>query len=128
MINFLGLDIEDDKDAEYFYRYTDDRYSNGVDQFDDPLPGYNLRLLLSQYRVIKRTPKGAWINNYGEKKFVLLTARKRYACPTKEEALECFIFRKKRQLSILSSKVRQVEQAIELAGHGVDGRLSSYMS
>ena len=121
------LHLNIDSTDECFYRYEDVRYSNGMDMFDNPNPGYSLRVQLSQYPVIKYTPKGAWINVYGDKKFVLLSAKKRYACPTKEEALECFMYRKKRQLSILNAKVRQVEHAIQLATNGVDGIKQSMM-
>lgn len=91
---------------EYLYRYHDWRCSAGVDEFDNPLPGYHLEFCCHEYEIIKKTPKGAWIKMFMDKpKFVLLTARKRFACPTKEEALDSMIARKKAYIKILDKKM-----------------------
>ncbi len=50
---------------ETFYRFDTVRYSLGLDQFDEPLPGSRLEVRCSEFPVIKRTPKGAWIDDYG---------------------------------------------------------------
>ena len=50
------------------------------------------------YRVQKETDKGKWINSYGTDKWVSNTSKKRYAYPTKEEALVGFVKRKEKQL------------------------------
>jgi hypothetical protein len=98
------------------YRYEDAIYSGGVDEWDNPLPGY-VRVKLVELEVVKVTPKGVWINRARCKKFVLLTARKRYAAPSKEEALKDFLARKNRQLSILKNRVANVEGAILQVQH-----------
>ena len=98
----------------FLYRYEDVRYSNGVDQFDNPLPRYTLRLILREYPIVRATPKGAWINNYGDKKFVNLTANKKFACSTKDGAKESFIARKTRQIKILKAQLHQAESALTL--------------
>lgn len=117
---------------EVLYRYEDVHYSRGVDEYDDPLPGGHVRVELREYPILKRTPKGAWIKECwawsatlsfpGEEsrrergeKFVLLTARKRYAAETKEQALDDYRYRKCRQLRILKAKLRSVESALEAA-------------
>jgi hypothetical protein len=93
-------------------------YSLGIDEFDNVIPGYYLRIHLSEYRIIKRTPKGAWIElfpSFGEeRKFVLLTARKKFACETKEEALESFLARKTRQIRILEAQLTKARACLEL--------------
>jgi len=105
-----------EKSETYLYRYEEVRYSRGVDQYDNPLPGYNLQVHLNKYKVISTTLKGVWIKPWdswtADKKFVLLSARKRFACPTKEEAAEAFKARKNAQIKILSTKLEQAKQAL----------------
>jgi hypothetical protein len=72
-------------------------------------------VLLETHYVAKRTPKGAWITDkfdFRKKRFVLDTGRKRFAYPTKEEAKESFLARKRRQLFILKAQVENVELAV----------------
>lgn len=105
------------------YRYRERAYSAGVDQFGDPLPGYYLKLELEEYVITRRTPKGIWINLDFYKlgypgtnvKFVLLTARKKFAALTPEEALNDFVCRKKRQIKILKARLEQAERALRMA-------------
>lgn len=96
------------------YRIELTRWSLGVDQFDDPLPGCTYSLDVEEYRVIKETPKGAWIHYGFDKKFVKLDARKRFACPTIEEAAESFKARKRRQIKILKANLNEAEVALKL--------------
>jgi len=97
------------------YRYEDILVSYGTDEFDDPLPP-RLLVRLREYPVQKRTPKGAWIDlGLGDRRFVLLTARKRFACPTKKEAAESFRERKRVQINILKAQLRRAEQAYNIA-------------
>lgn len=86
---------------------------SGLDEFDNPIGPGILKVELYKYGVIKRTPKGAWINSC-PKKFVLLTARKKFACNTVDEAKESFIARKNRQKKILTAQLKQCEKALEL--------------
>ncbi len=106
----------------YLYRYYAVHYSLGVDQWDDPLPGYRLSIQLEKFAILKRTPKGAWIrfdrfsmDPADDKKFVLLTANKRYACPDLDSAMESFIARKKRQILILKARLQSTQAALNLA-------------
>lgn len=115
--------------GEVLYRYEDVHYSAGVDQFDNPLPGGRIRVELREYPVLKRTPKGAWIKECwkwsammpfpGEEtrqdrgeRFVLLTARKRFAAETKEQALDDYKARKRRQIRILKARLLSIEAAL----------------
>lgn len=65
------------------------------------------------FSLIKETPCGYWIGAYGDvfswdikKRWVSKTARKRYAYPTKEEAMNNFIKRKSRQSIILKYRLK----------------------
>ncbi len=108
--------------TDCLYRYEEWVTGNGVDDYDDPYPGYNLEVILKEYKIIKRTPKGVWIRLYdyycGEipKRFVRLSATKKYACESKEEAYESFKARKNRQIAILSE---QLQRAIEALNYNV---------
>jgi deoxyribodipyrimidine photolyase-like uncharacterized protein len=65
--------------------------------------------------VAKETPKGCWIDVYGKRKFILNDAVKRYACPTKELALQSFIARKRRQCAILRAQLENAEGLLAYA-------------
>ena len=106
--------------GDTFYRYEDLLVSAGVDEFDNPLGPAQVRVYLHQFQVIRVTPKGVWIDGWFSKRFVLNEARKRYALPTKDEALQSFLARKERQASIYQTRVSRADQAIKaaLAMHG----------
>lgn len=91
---------------EHWYRYEDRLYSRGEGEPSE------LRVTLRMYEVIKTTPKGVWLMSFGPNRFVLKDARKRFACPTIEEAKASFIARKKRQISIYTARVHQAEHAV----------------
>jgi len=101
---------------EFLYRYEEKCYGNGVDQFDNPLPGHYINIELRSYEILKRTKKGVWIRkHYDKRRFVLLTARKKFACETKEDALESLIKRKERQILLLSNKLSVIKDALSIA-------------
>jgi len=82
--------------------------------YDESYPVY--KLIYYVYSVIKETPKGVWIRcSYQRKRFILNTSRKKYAYPSKEEALYSFIKRKERQIKILSRKLSDAEDLLKLA-------------
>lgn len=76
---------EEGMSQELWYRYTDP-WTAG----DGPY--------LSSIPVMRHTAKCVVLNEYGHHRFVLKNARRRYAHPTKELALESYIIRKKRQI------------------------------
>jgi len=105
---------------ECAYRYEEVRYSWGVDEWENALPGHDLKVYLRSYKIIKRTRKGIWIKLFKyspleDKKFVNLTSRKKFACLTKEEAIDSFIARKKRQTLILNGQLKDANEALEMA-------------
>ena len=99
-----------------YYRLHDYAVSNGVDQFDNPIPGLpRINVTTQEFKVVKHTPKGVWIESYGMPRFVLDGSRKRYACPTLQEAKESFQARKKTQIRILKAQLNRAQRALELS-------------
>lgn len=111
--------------AEFWYRYEDRRYAT-LNEWGDVAGTYS-QVEESVFVVVKTTLKGVWLQHallhssglaltFGCKpRFVLRDARKRYACPTKAEALASFLARKQRQAQILSTQLRDVKAAIAKA-------------
>jgi hypothetical protein len=86
-------------------------------RYEDIVTGYIgsfpiIKVRLSEYYVTKETPKGYHIFSFPFRTWVSKTAKKRFAYPTKEEALMSFKLRKTRQISILKTHLDQAEQAL----------------
>jgi hypothetical protein len=105
----------------FLYRYEDRRY------------GYrSVKIEELKFKVIRETPKGYWIKrspnrntffhfeiNGGEKdRWVSKTAFKRYAYPTKEEAMVNFRARKYAQIKILEDQLEQAKNAFNQVKKG----------
>jgi hypothetical protein len=94
-----------------FYRYDQIEFEDGP------------RLSETTFGLIKETPYGWWIGHSPDecvpvgpgKWWVSKTARKRFAYPTKKEALENFMARKRRQIAILNYKLERAAEAWDLA-------------
>lgn len=89
-----------------FYRYEEVNYHQ-----------IGIRVHERVFELIKETPKGYWINlfpdmGWNEKKWVSSNAKKRYAYPTKEEALSSFLARKRRQIEILEAQLSNARMAL----------------
>lgn len=117
-----------------FYRYEAHETSS-VDQFGDVVSKIvpNPSLTLYTYNLYKETPKGYWIG-YGyltpdtslrsDSRWVSKTAKKRYAYPTKEEALHNYIKRTEKRVKILNWEAWKCKLALNLA-HNTQKRLKS---
>lgn len=79
---------------------------------------YRYEVFLHEYKIIKETLHGTWIDVYGKEKFVLREARKHFACYTKEDAMESFKARKNRQIRILSAQLESAKNSLEKAING----------
>ncbi len=104
-----------------FYRYEAVQYASMID--DDYGGGRfpNPKLELRVFNLFKETPKGYWIG-YGSlnglhspKRWVSKTATKRFAYPSKSEAINNFIKRNERRIAILSYQVDSCKSAVHLA-------------
>jgi hypothetical protein len=107
-----------------FYRYEAVEYASTDMNGEYVSPLYpNPKLEVRDYDLIKETPKGYWIgimNDYGHQigswqKWVSKTSRKKYAYPTKKEALNNYIIRTERRIKILDWQVRACNSALNTA-------------
>lgn len=93
---------------DQLYRYHDMRYEEG-----------RVNVYLRTFPVVRTTRCGVWIQcaSYDLKgdKFVLSNARKRFAYPTKKEALAAFIARKRSQYGILMGQAEWARAALTAA-------------
>lgn len=70
---------------------------------------------LEAYPVVRLTPKGAWIGPCSAPKWVSLSAKRRYAWPTKRLAWRSYLARKARQRRIIKAQLQRVERILEAA-------------
>lgn len=98
-----------------YYRYRDG-YLGGYDIIDGqsfyhrPSP-----IRLEAFEVIKFTPKGAWIDVYGRRKFILTEAHRRWAHPTIYEAQNSYRARKSRQVKLLTRQLAEAKEWLTCA-------------
>ena len=104
-----------------YHRFEDYLEGPGVDEYERPLGPSQVRIRHQQFRVLRKTPCGVWINEGYRERFILTDARKHFACPTVEEAKASYIARKGRQIRILSGKLRKAKLALAMISKGVDG-------
>jgi len=100
---------------EFLYRYEDILYGSEDSYGENPPNPPTLKVELREYPIIKKTPKGTKIDISGKYRIVRDNAKNQFACKTKEEAILSFIFRKKRQLEILTERAKYVKIALEKA-------------
>lgn len=118
--------------SEVLYRYEPLAFTEGFldehDQWHTTGAG-TVELRLVPYPVLRHSPRGAWISVSlypREDKFILRDAYKHWACETKEQALESFIRRKRRQLAFPQRQTKESEAALRLAQWGeTRGRVDS---
>lgn len=114
------------KIGDIWFRFEDVAYSSGLDEFDMPLGSGSVGIRIQKYFVTKVTPKGVWLtscfwaNDISWSKydrFVRNNARKRFACPTEQEALESFVARKKAQRKIYKHRLNTVNAVLKLVSN-----------
>lgn len=96
----------------------EDIYFRAVSTTDSEYPSEeDFYIEFLEYRVVRRTNKGAWIKKgiFDKPRFVLNEATKRYAYPSKDQALESLISRKIRHIKILESQLSEARVALRLA-------------
>lgn len=97
--------------ADVLWRCEARCYSICIDPDADLYGTSGPEIELQWWPVRKRTPCGAWLDG----RFVRLTAFKRWACNTENEALASLIARRKRQTSILKTQLARAENELALA-------------
>lgn len=74
---------------------------------------------MAEHPIVKRTPCGVWIDRWGTKKFVNLQADRKWAWPTKDEAMISLLKRKERQHAIIAHQLRQVTESLKALRAGI---------
>ena len=112
-----------------FYRYQETSTPVGSWDYDlEIFRSYghdDVKVELEIFELVKETPKGYWIVSESwvdldegfislAKKWISKTSRKRFAYPTKQEALDSFLIRKKKQIEYVKRSLTNAEKALEL--------------
>lgn len=102
---------------EYWFRVEEHLESNGyVDVSGDYVrTGSTVRVTLQAHRVVKVTPYGVRLDNG---MFIHREWNKRFAAPTKSDAVTDFIARKKRQIRVLTGQLETAREALKLVEGG----------
>jgi len=102
----------------YLYRYKDVTQGTTF-TFMNGIPF--VKIEEKKFKVVKETKCGYWIQLFKfdiddreNRKWVSKTAKKRFAYPTKNEAMVNFKARKKRQIQLLTNQLNNVKRALEI--------------
>lgn len=100
--------------AEVYYRYDTGCATVNFDLLGDGA-GMPMvySLMLTEYEVEKHTPRGVKLRYSG--RFIANSWRKKFAHPTKAEALDAFRHRKRKQIAILRDKLAEAEGGLAAA-------------
>lgn len=93
---------EDYSPPVFWYRYWDPSVAGDIPWCQEIL-------------VERETAKCVVLDEYGQKRFVLKEARKRYAYPTKELALDSYIIRKQRQIQYAAATHDAAKENLDIA-------------
>lgn len=109
-----------------FYRYEIATHVSGGqdDYYSKPWSTHSLKLI--EMELHKETSKGYWIGHgvpgqgfVSKSQWISKTGKKRYAYPTKEEAIHNFICRTEMRLKILQSQIDKCKSGLHLIEHEV---------
>lgn len=93
--------------------YRFEAWANTAFLFEGAGTFQDTQVFLDVYNVIKETPKGVWIDRpYDKKKFINLSHRKKWACPTIEQAKESFVKRKEAHIRILLEQLKTAQEGL----------------
>lgn len=104
-------------DTTFYYRIDaiEDRSPYTL-TLDGSTPESKPRCTIRHCRVVRTTPSGVFVDKgYGEHVFINKRWNKQYAHPTKEEALQSFIARRKRWLRLLKRDLERAERELKFA-------------
>lgn len=109
----MEFTVREEEPRECWYRVTDWRSAPPLDEWERPIGRGESHVTVHEYPVLRHTAKGVWLEAYyGAPRFVLHGTRKRFACPTVEEAWESFRARKARQARILEAQLQHVREVM----------------
>ncbi len=74
----------------------------------------------AEYTVIKQTEEGYWFNYYGGAKWTSRIATRRFAYPTKKEAMVSYKKRKQRQILLLERQLSNAKEQYREAKRALD--------
>ena len=112
----IDLDIREALEPTWFR--VEARHYVSTDEYGD-IVGGSSNLQLIEYRVIRHTPRGAWLDNAGSSKFVLRDMQHRaraFAAPTIEQAKADFKLRKQYRIKKLEAQIHRAKVEISLLG------------
>lgn len=110
----------------FWYRYVDHPTAAPLDEYDRPIGRGGVQVHCERYAAIKETPCGVWLQLHDldtgcklrlsylgeDRRWIRKDSRKRFACPTKKEALESFRARKRKQASIYRARAADADRAL----------------
>lgn len=118
--------------GDKWYRYADITYGAPLDEWENPIGQPRTEMVQTCFLVDKVTPMGVWLvhdsfpSSY--RRFCLAGSRRQFACPTIALALESYIARKAKQLSIFEMRAATVREllarAYKMAGKEVPNSLT----
>ncbi len=106
--------------SSIWYRYEDRRYAAMLDEYERPSGSGRTEIEEQVFEVVRRTPKGVWLvqvwrcGRSSTERFVRLSARKRFAHPTRKAAMASFLARKRAQVNILERQLENARLALGL--------------
>jgi hypothetical protein len=87
-----------------------------VYRYEDSYDGYTSSYIhLCIYTITRRTRACAYIKLWSGEKRILISAKKKYAYPTKEEALVSLEKRREKQIGILKAQIEKAEAGFRAA-------------
>lgn len=95
-------------EQKLLYRVTDQGVYHG--HF-----GSSGKIIYKEFTVIRKTLKGVWVKDWKKERWVSNSGKKRFAYPTKAEALFAYTKRKEREILILNSRLNYVKRCLKTA-------------
>ena len=106
------------------------RYEDVLLNWDYNTNQAKVKIYLEDYKMLRETPCGYWIDTSGYGKsyetWVSKTSKKRFAYPTKHEALLNLKYRKQRQIKLLKVNLSRAEAALDLCLKELDFNRKEY--
>lgn len=116
--DLIWYDVDPRPGAEHWFRVEElDKSGGGFDVHGDYHHdrSFTLSLYVRSCRIIRHTPKGVWVEGNDGPRWINREARKRWACPTVEEAVVSFQARKRKQIRILGNQLQVAKMALSNA-------------